>query len=194
MTIILASQSRARREMLAAAGLEFIVRAAEVDEGETKARLRGAEEIALALAEEKALHVAVAMPAAHVIGSDQMLETDDGAFLNKPLNMNDLRDQLRALSGRTHRLFSAVAIVRCNAVIWSHVDVARLAMRDLSDGFIDDYIAAEGDDLRHCVGGYRIEGRGIQLFSRVEGSHFTILGLPLLPLLDQLRSLGEMTS
>jgi septum formation protein len=201
VTLILASLSTARRAMLSAAGVQFQVMAAPIDEDTAKASLRAqglnARDLADALAELKAMRTAIRKPDAIILGCDQTLMCDDGTMLDKSNNAvpgNGLADQLRLLSGRTHHLFSAVVAVDNGQPVWRHVDRAKLTMRPLSAGFIKHYVASEGNAVAGCVGGYRIEGFGAQLFSKIEGSHFTIMGLPLLPLLDWLRVRGVLTS
>lgn len=192
--IVLASTSAARRAILVAAGVAHDVMAAGVDEEAAKQALghldgRG---LADALAELKAIKVSSRRPGDLVLGCDQTLELEDGTLFDKPGTA--LADQLRRLSGKTHRLHSAIVAAENGHPVWRHVERAKMTMRPLSDAFIADYVADEGPAVAGCVGGYRIEGRGIQLFSRIEGSHFTILGLPLLPLLDWLRARGDITS
>jgi septum formation protein len=157
-----------------------------------RARGLSARDLADALAELKAVRVSMSRPGDIVLGCDQTLELDDNMMLDKP--GDDVAGQLRLLSGRTHRLFSAVVAVENGQPVWRSVDKATLRMRVLSDAFIDDYVAREGHAVLGCVGGYRVEGLGAQLFAKIEGSHFTILGLPLLPLLDWLRVRGVLTS
>ena len=194
--IVLASTSAARRAMLTAAGVQFEAVAPRVDEEAAKAGFaaRGLDGRALAdaLAELKAVKLSSRRPGDLVLGCDQTLECDDGRLLDKP--GAQLGDQLRLLSGRTHRLHSAIVAAENGQPVWRHVDRATLTMRKLSEGFIADYVAHEGSHVGGCVGGYRIEGPGVQLFAKIEGSHFTILGLPLLPLLDWLRARGIMAS
>jgi septum formation protein len=195
MTIILASLSVARHEMLTSAGIPFEAVAAGIDEEAAKQALRadglGARDLADALAELKALKISTRRPGV-VLGCDQTLALDDGTMLDKPGAA--LAEQLRQLSGRTHSLFSAVVAAENGQPIWRSVDRVKLTVRPLSDAFIASYVAAEGEFVAGCVGGYRIEGLGAQLFSKIEGSHFTILGLPLLQLLEWLRSRGNMQS
>ncbi len=190
--IVLASTSAARRAMLEAAGVAHEAMAAGVDEDAAKQGLKhlGGRDLADALAELKAVRLSVRRPGDLVLGCDQTLELEDGTLLDKPGDA--LAEQLRQLSGRTHRLHSAVVAAENGQPIWRHVDRARLTVRVLSERFIADYVAHEGSAVAGCVGGYRIEGRGIQLFAQVEGSQFTILGLPLLPLLDWLRTRGDL--
>lgn len=196
MTLVLASLSQTRRDMLTAAGVDFEVQGAPVDEETAKASLRaqgiGARDLADALAELKARRVSGKQPRDIVLGCDQTLELDDGTMLDKPGGR--LAEQLRALSGRTHRLHSAVVACENGTPIWRQIETAKLTMRPLGEAFIADYVAHEGESVAGCVGGYRIEGRGAQLFSRIDGSHFAILGLPLLPLLDWLRTRGLLPS
>ncbi|MDO6415998.1 nucleoside triphosphate pyrophosphatase [Sphingomonas sp. BIUV-7] len=192
--LILASQSASRKAMLAAAGVPFRAEAAGVDEESVKAALiadgldgRG---LADALAELKAIKVSRRHPEAFVLGCDSTVQAADGALLDKAEDRAESRAQLAALAGTTHRLASAAVVALGGQPIWRHVDVARLTMRPFSDAFLDSYIDAEWPAIGGCVGGYRIEGLGAQLFSRIEGSQFTIMGLPLLPLLDWLRVRG----
>ncbi len=194
--LVLASMSATRRAMLEAAGASFVAVAPRVDEEAAKASFRaqglGARDLADALAELKAMRVSASRPGDIVLGCDQTLQLDDGTMLDKP--GNDVAGQLRLLSGRTHRLFSAVVAVENGQPVWRHVDNVKLTMRALSDCFIEDYVAREGEYVSGCVGGYRVEALGAQLFAKIEGSHFTILGLPLLPLLDWLRVRGVLAS
>lgn len=192
--LVLASTSTARRAMLDAAGVAHDAVAAGVDEEAAKTALGHLDGRALAdaLAELKAIKVSARRPGDLVLGCDQTLELEDGTLLDKPGSA--LADQLRRLSGTTHRLHSAVVAAEHGQPVWRHVERAKLTMRPLSDAFIEDYVARERAAVAGCVGGYRIEGLGAQLFARIEGSHFTILGLPLLPLLDWLRVRGILTS
>ena len=195
MTLLLASRSAARRAMLAAAGVPFETIGSDWDEEAAKTALRAegasAAALAMALAEGKALGVK-ADAGDLVLGADQVLELDDGAMLDKPQSRADAHAQLRRLSGRTHRLHSAAAIAERGAILWRAAESVALTMRTLSDDFLARYLDAEYEAVRHGVGGYRIEGPGVQLFKRIEGSHFAILGLPLLPLLGFLRERGEV--
>jgi len=196
--LILASQSESRRRMLAAAGIPHRALRSPLDEEEEKARLRddsvpiGAE-MALRLAQAKACAVAGAGDDL-VLGCDQLLVTDDGTMLDKADSLATLAFQLRALSGRTHVLHSAAAIVQRGVVIWQACEPARMTMRTLSDRFIADYLAHEGEALLGCVGGYRIEQLGAQLFSAVDGNSFVVQGLPMFPLLDFLRQKAVLSS
>lgn len=197
MALLLASRSAARRRMLEAAGVPFDTVDSPLDEESAKARFRqkglDAAGLAEALAEAKAL-TARAGAGDLVLGADQTLERDDGSMLDKPRSREEAFDQLRSLSGRTHRLHSAGVIVERGEPVWRAVETVELAVRPLSDAFLGDYLDREYEAIRRGVGGYRIEGPGVQLFDRIEGSHFAILGLPLLPLLAYLRQRGAMPS
>lgn len=189
----LASKSETRQRMLRAAEVPFTLVEARIDEDAMKDDLRAAGldavELAMALAEAKALAATANLP---VLGADQTLECADGAMLDKPISRDDAAAQLRQLSGRTHKLHSAAAIVEGGAVAWRAIETVSLAVRPLSDRFIETYLDREYDAIRWSVGGYRIEGPGAQLFTWIKGSHFAILGLPLLPLLDHLRRTGTL--
>ncbi len=192
--LILASQSASRRAMLAAAGVPFTARAAGVDEEAAKASLRAegldGRALADALAELKAVKLSRLDPQALVLGCDSTVTAPDGALIDKARTREEAAAQLRALAGGTHRLTSAAVVAERGAAVWRHVDTVRLTMRAFSEEFLAAYLDEEWPAIGGCVGGYRIEGRGAQLFARIEGSHFTILGLPLLPLLDWLRERG----
>ncbi|MBX9699344.1 MAG: Maf family protein [Acetobacteraceae bacterium] len=197
--LVLASASTARHALLLAAGLEVIAIASAVDEEAIKqsARAEGlsAVDTALLLADAKAMRVAARDPQALVIGADQMLVwTADGAerWFDKPPDLAGARDHLRALRGREHRLVTAIVCWRHGARIWQHVAVPRLTMRDVSDAFLDAYLALEGERVLSSVGAYRLEGPGVQLFSAVQGEHAAVLGLPMLPLLGFLRDHGVL--
>ena len=189
--VILASASRSRQEMLLNAGLDFEIEAARLDEGEVKAALRaeGADgaRAAETLAELKAQRVSAHHRAGLVIGADQILDCD-GRWFDKPSDRDQAASHLRALSGRTHTLVSGACVVRDGQRIWHHSDQARMTMRPLGDDFIEAYLSKLGEVAFSSVGAYQLEGLGAQLFSRVEGDFFTILGLPLLPLLEFLRN------
>lgn len=193
--LILASASRVRARILADAGIACIQRAADVDETTLKAEARTAgisiEETAFALAEAKALAVAAGDPDALVIGADQILECD-GILYDKPADMAVAAAHLRSLSGRVHRLVSAVCVAASADVLWRHVETPRLTMRRLDGAFIADYLDGAGRAVLDSVGAYRLEATGAHLFARIEGDYFTILGLPLLALLDFLRRAGAI--
>ncbi|AIB13095.1 septum formation protein Maf [Azospirillum argentinense] len=192
-TVVLASGSRTRAEMLERAGVRVTLAPAAVDEEEIKlaARAEGApvEDVAETLAELKAQRVTRKHPGALVIGADQMLECE-GRWFDKPADRDAARAQLQDLRGKTHRLVSCAVVIRDGERLWHHVDRARLTMRPFSDAFLDSYLNAAGDDVLGSVGAYHLEGLGAQLFHRVDGDFFTILGLPLLPLLGFLRVHG----
>jgi septum formation protein len=196
--LILASTSVTRRQMLENAGITFESRSPMVDEDALKAEFSAkgfdARAMADALAEAKAIQLSVENPTKLVVGADQILATDDDGMLNKAETPESACAQLKQLSGRGHRLMSAVVVAAAGVPVWRHVGVVRLSMRPLSDGFIKDYVARHWQDIRHSVGCYQIEGPGAQLFTRVEGDHFDILGLPLLPLLGFLRERGALPS
>lgn len=191
--VVLASGSRTRAEMLERAGVRVTLAPAAVDEEEIKlaARAEGApvEDVAEALAEMKAQRVTRKHPGALVIGADQMLDCE-GRWFDKPRDRTAARAQLQELRGRTHRLVSCAVVIRDGERLWHHVDRARLTMRPFSDAFLDSYLNAAGDEVLQSVGAYHLEGLGAQLFHRVDGDFFTILGLPLLPLLGFLRVHG----
>jgi septum formation protein len=191
--IVLASQSASRKAMLEAAGVPFEARAGEVDEGEIKRELIGvpACEVATILAEAKALAVSMAMPGRLVLGGDSLVEVG-GRLFDKPVSRDNAAEHLRFFSGNEMRLHSAAVLMRDGSTAWRHCDVARLKVRKLSDSFIDQYLAAEWPAVSGCVGVFRIEAQGVQLFESIEGSHFTVLGMPLLPLLAALREAGEL--
>lgn len=194
MMLVLASQSAARRAMLDAAGIVYDAMAAGVDEEAAKASLRAdglsARDLADALAELKAVRVSGRLPGALVLGADQTLVLEDGTMLDKAEDRAEAATQLRMLSGKVHSLYSAAVMAEHGRPVWRHVDRVKMTMRSLSDAFIESYLDAEYAHVSGCVGCYRIEGPGVQLFSKIEGSHFTILGLPLFQLLDYLRTRG----
>lgn len=194
MSLILASTSVSRRAMLTAAGVAFEAVAPLVDEDAAKASLGALapRDLADALAELKARKVSQARPGALVLGSDSVVALADGTLLDKP-GPDGLAAQLRQISGRRHDLYSAAVVCRDGQPVWRQVERATLYVRPLSEAFIARYVA-EDPAAAWCVGGYRIEGPGAQLFERVEGSHFAIMGLPLIPLLGWLRARGALTS
>ncbi len=187
--ILLASASEIRLSLLRAANVPVTARPARIDEESIRMALEaeGASprDLADALAEMKARKIAEKEPGALVHGCDQVLEMKRRVFA-KPASPEDARAQLQALRGQTHRLLSAAVFYENGRPVWRHVGEARLTMRDFSDSYLDDYLARNWDSLRHAVGCYKLEEEGIRLFSAVEGDHFTILGLPMLPLLSYL--------
>jgi septum formation protein len=189
--LVLASKSDIRGKILAAAGLRFEIRPAQLDERavESKAGVVDAAAAARMLAGAKAHAVAALRSGQLVLGADQTLARGSTRF-SKPANRTAAAEQLRALRGRTHELHSALALVRDGALLFDCVDTARLTMRDISDRFLDDYLDMASDSALRSVGGYQLEGIGIHLFERIEGDYFTILGLPVLPLLAYLRQNG----
>lgn len=191
---ILASGSTIRRSLLEAAGLDFSVEPAPVDEAALKASFAGTtEHMALMLAEAKAVSVSTGQPGEWVIGSDSIAECR-GRHFDKPRNREEAAEHLRFFSGSALSLVSAVVLVKGGSMVWSHAERARLWVRPLSEAFIAAYLDAEWPEVGNCVGVFRMEGRGVTLFERVDGSHFTILGLPLIPLLAMLRHQGIMPS
>jgi septum formation protein len=191
--LVLASKSAIRRTLLETAGLPIEVRPADIDERgiETKSPVQTPDAVAALLAREKASAIARSMPGRLVLGADQVLGLGNQRF-SKPNDRAAARVQLRALSGRTHALYSAVVFVQDGKVLFEHIGIARLTMRTFSDRFLDDYLDAVGDAAMASVGAYQLEGLGIQLFDHVEGDYFTVLGLPLLPALDFLRRHGSL--
>ena len=189
--LVLASRSAVRRTLLEAAGIPVEICPADIDERgvEAGAPLQAPVAIATLLAREKASVIAARNRGRLVLGADQTLSLDGRRF-TKPADRAAARAQLRALSGRTHELYSAIAFVQDGVVLFEHVGVARLTMRAVSDRFLDDYLDAAGDAATASVGAYQLEGFGIQLFERIDGDYFTVLGLPLLTALDFLRRHG----
>ncbi len=196
--LILASKSKARLAMLTAAGVAVEAISPNVDEDALKDGLKSegvtARNLADALAEAKAVRLSGRIGAGMVLGADQVLALEDGTMLDKPANPADAVAQLKLLSGKKHKLFSAAVIAEQGVPVWRHIDIATLSVRVLSDQFIEQYVETEWDKIRYCVGCYEIEGRGAQLFTAINGSQFTIMGLPLLHLLDYLRIRGILPS
>ncbi len=193
--IVLASQSASRKAMLEAAGVAFTAQPAAVDERAIEAEMGGAlaSEVALALARAKALAVSHEAVDQWVLGSDSLV-TVEGRRFDKPRGIAEAAEHLAFFSGKTMELHSAAALARNGYTYWDHADLARLKVRLLSDAFIADYLAAEWPAVSACVGVFRIEGRGVQLFESIDGSQFTVLGMPLLPVLGALRSRGELVT
>jgi septum formation protein len=197
MGLVLASASPVRQQLLRGAGVSVTVDPAAIDEAALTEALitkgESAQTIATRLAEEKALAVLKRHPGEVVLGADSVLLLGS-RLIGKSRDMTALKTLLRALSGKTHRLISAASLARDGRVIWRHAAISQLTMRPLSDAFLDAYLAEEGEVLLGSVGGYHFEGRGAQLFDSVEGDYFSILGLPLLPVLKELRNLGLLPS
>ncbi|MGV1758965.1 Maf-like protein [Rhizobium sp. A22-96] len=193
--LILASSSPFRRMLMENAGLHFQAIPANIDERSIEAPLErnGAspDAVALVLAKAKAKEVSDRFPGSLVIGSDQTMSLGAQVF-HKPKSMADAENHLRTLSGKTHRLNSAIALARNGDIIWEHVSHAELTVRELSPDFIHRHLSRVGEKALSSVGAYQLEGEGIQLFSKIEGDYFTIVGLPMLPLLQQLRELGAI--
>jgi len=193
--IVLASNSASRKAMLEAAGIAFEAEGAAVDERALEAEMEGAEpaEIAQALAAAKAAALSAARPDALVLGSDSLVEVDGRRF-DKPASRDNAAEHLRFFSGKAMTLHSAAALARGGQIVWVGSDFARLRVRDLSEDFIAAYLDAEWPAVSYCVGVFRIEGPGVQLFESIAGDQFTVLGMPLLQVLDALRSEGALAS
>lgn len=195
VSLVLASTSAIRRQLLQTAGLAVVVSQPRIDEDAMKAALAAenasARDIADALAEAKARKVSPRHPGLLVLGCDQVLD-HAGACLSKPATPDDARAQLAALRGGTHRLLSAAVIYRDGEPLWRHVGTVRLTMRAVSDAYLDDYVDRNWDSVRHSVGAYKLEEEGVRLFTRIDGDYFTVLGLPLLDLLNFLTLRGDI--
>lgn len=194
--LILASGSKIRRQILQGAGLNFSVRLGGVDEDKIKKDFLAQGGSLPALASTLALAKAKSVDADAgdiIIGADQIMEID-GILFDKPKSMKEARARLLVMRGREHRLIGAVAAVRKGSEPWLHIATTKLTVREFSESFLDDYLGAEGKDILNCVGGYKFEGRGAQLFDKVEGDFFSILGLSLLPLLAHLRDIKAIVS
>ncbi|HEY4070201.1 MAG TPA: Maf family protein [Sphingomicrobium sp.] len=189
MTLILASTSSIRRQMLDSAGVEYEAVRPAVDEEELKLGLTDASDIAEQLADAKAISI----PGDWVIGSDSVVSSE-GQLFNKPRDRDEAAEHLRFFSGKAMLLTSAVALARGGTLDWSHVESATLHVRPLSESFIRDYLDAEWPEVGYTVGVFRLEARGVQLFEQIDGDHFTILGMPLIPLLGALRDRGLLPS
>lgn len=195
MSLLLASQSGSRKAMLEAAGVPFEAVPAAIDERALEAGLGDASpvETALALARAKALAVSAGRPGRLVLGSDSLVSVEGRRF-DKPSTREDAAEHLRFFSGKLMELHSAAALARDGVVVWDDAALANLQVRKLSDAFITAYLGHEWPAVAGCVGVFRIEARGVQLFESIAGDHFTVLGMPLLPVLGALRDLGELAS
>ncbi len=195
--LILASASPARASLLSAAGIAFTAESADFDETDLKrfCRKEGKDALSstLELAAEKARRVSARHPGALVVGADQILDAGDH-WLDKPRDLSEAREQLYALRANTHELLTGACAVVDGKSVWRTATLCRLKMRPFSEAYLDAYIDAEGEALLGAVGAYRLEGRGVQLFERIEGDHFSILGLPLIELLAFLRERGTIAS
>ena len=193
--LILASSSKARQQMLQNAGIECEAVASMIDEDGYKQAMKSegasAMEAAETLAEMKALRMYRQRPEAIVIAADQMLECN-GVWFDKPVDRDQTRAQLRALRGKRHQLVSAAVVYKEGSRIWGKIDTAHLTMRNFSDEWLEWYLDQAGEDIFHCVGGYQLGGLGAQLFTEVKGDYFTVLGMPLLPLIGFLRDHGVL--
>lgn len=193
--IIVASGSSIRAKMLRDSGVDFSVQVARIDEDSIKKSLIAEQanprDIADTLAEMKARRVAVKHAGSYVIGSDQVLEIN-GGLMSKPTTTEEAKAQLHQLRGRQHSLYSAVVLMRNGAPIWRHTGRAKLWMRDFTDTYLQRYLETQGDDLLQTVGCYKLESEGVRLFSKIEGDYFTILGMPLIPLLTYLAEIGAI--
>lgn len=195
--LILASASRSRAALLRAAGLMVDIVPADIDETAIKndclAAGNSVQDVARRLAHDKALKISKQNPEALIIGADQMLECD-GRWFDKPVDIADAAASLRALRGKTHALVTSVSVVQNQREVWGTTERAQLAMRDFSDGFLEQYLSSIGDDALLSVGAYQLEGLGAQLFEHIEGDYFTILGLPLLSLMGFLREQDQIAT
>jgi septum formation protein len=192
--LVLASKSAIRRQILDGAGIEYSVRTGNTDEDALKktflASAKPLQDLPAVLATAKAMEVS-ASPDEILIGADQIMEMD-GQLFDKPANMKEARQRLLDMRGKEHRLIGAVVTVRDSEKLWQYTSTTRLKVRPFSERFLDTYLELEGEEILYCVGGYKFEGRGAQLFEHVDGDFFSILGLSLLPLLGHLREIGAV--
>ncbi len=189
--IILASKSGSRKAMLSAAGVSFDAQSADLDERALEAKLADADPATVALELAKAKALAIPTSDSLVLGSDSLVSVEGRRF-DKPTSKDNAAEHLRIFSGKVMQLHSGAAIARGGEIIWHHGDRADLYVRELSEDFIASYLDAEWPEVSYCVGVFRIEAMGVQLFERIEGDHFTVLGMPLLPVLGALRTFGEL--
>lgn len=193
--LILASQSKSRQDLLDAAGVKFKSVSADIDEEAIKSEMRSAgcdsKQASLKLATEKAMAVSKKHPKAFVIGADQILDMN-GEWFSKPADLSMAHKHLKKLRNKTHLLVNGTAVVKNGKLVWFDNSVVKVTMRDFSDNFLDDYLAEAGEEVCYSVGAYYMEDLGAQLVKSFEGDYFSVLGLPLLPLLDCLRQCGEL--
>ena len=195
--LILASGSKIRTELLSSAGITHSVQVARIDEDSVRGALEAEQakprDVADTLAELKARKISLKNPGAYVLGCDQILQIDD-RILSKPETIEQAKEQLTLLSGKKHMLLSAAVLYQDGEPKWRHIGMVRLYMRDLSDGFIDDYLGRNWPSVADSVGAYKLEEEGVRLFTRIEGDHFNVLGLPLIEFINHLTLIGELAS
>ena len=195
--LILASGSKIRTDLLSSAGISHTVQVARIDEDSVRQSLEAEQakprDVADTLAELKARKISQKNPGAYVLGCDQILQIDD-RILSKPETREEAKDQLTLLAGNKHMLLSAAVLYRDGEPKWRHIGIVRLYMRELSDGFIDDYLDRNWPSVADSVGGYKLEQEGVRLFTRIEGDHFNVLGLPLIEFINHLTLIGELAS
>ncbi len=195
--LILASGSKIRTELLSSAGITHSVQVARIDEDSVRGALEAEQakprDVADTLAELKARKISQKNPGAYVLGCDQILQIDD-RILSKPETIEQAKEHLTLLSGKKHMLLSAAVLYQDGEPKWRHIGMVRLYMRDLSDGFIDDYLGRNWPSVADSVGAYKLEQEGVRLFTRIEGDHFNVLGLPLIEFINHLTLIGELAS
>ena len=195
--LILASGSKIRTDLLSSAGISHTVQVARIDEDSVRQSLEAEQakprDVADTLAELKARKISQKNPGAYVLGCDQILQIDD-RILSKPETREEAKDQLTLLAGNKHMLLSAAVLYQDGEPKWRHIGIVRLYMRELSDGFIDDYLDRNWPSVADSVGGYKLEEEGVRLFTRIEGDHFNVLGLPLIEFINHLTLIGELAS